>query len=289
MRYIDDLFGKSDEDVLAASRKLKIKERILRRMRERGQSLGLTLEQYRDICETREMVECSACGGTGEVLEPVPRAVGCVHPSSSHGCRLMQYYDVVGTLAPMKRISPALQFTFQIGHAVHEQMQTALSESISDPDIFIPEAAVRMGIVSGSADGDMEIDGVGAVLEIKTDGPSRFPKRRSPDSKHIMQAMGMYATGLDRPFVVFLYVSKVFPHDIKEYVLPYNKKIYDKWCKTKGQYIEEALRTGVPPLADATASECSSCNYGYIDGCPQNISDRKATAFTNTRRFNAKG
>jgi hypothetical protein len=281
--YIDDLDGLSQDEIVAAGKRLRVKERITNQLQAQGQQRGMTRAEYLDVVMKRaeHSIVCPTCNGEGEIFLPPPREVGCIHPSSASSCRLRLYLDVTGELAPEEFIKPELQITFQIGHVLHDFLQKALAASLQEDgdDYFSPEAKVDMGLVRGNTDGDMELDGVGGILEIKTDGPSSFPKRSSPDPKHRIQAGGLYATGLSRPFTVYLYVEKVWPHNIKEYVEPYDARVFKKWWKTKGLHVEEALQKGIHPKADATAAECAQCPYGYQDGCPQNIAKRQRQPF----------
>jgi CRISPR/Cas system-associated exonuclease Cas4 (RecB family) len=72
-------------------------------------------------------------------------------------------------------------------------------------------------------------------------------------------------------------VSKVWPHNIKEYVLAYDPKVYQRWFNAKIVPIEKALETGEPPIADSDKHECTECPYAKI--CDQAIRAPKARKF----------
>lgn len=262
-----------------------MKKRVLDQLTKWGNQKGFTLDEYEQaVLDAKEWRDCPACEGTGEVQGQKPRTVGVIHPSSAYSCRLRLYYDVTGEIAPQDEIKPALQFTFAIGHTIHDLVQKALAESVREGNIFydrterfIPEARADMGLVSGSTDGDISFELADAILEIKTDGPSSFSKRSSPNTEHRLQAGGLYATALDKPFIVYLYIEKVWPHSIKEYVEVYDPKIFRKWWRNKGRHVKQALSEGVPPKADAKSSECRRCPYAFA--CPQVIGDKGARAF----------
>lgn len=274
LNSIDSLEGMSAAEKKAAlkhaKKVLNVRGRILEWLHEQGTEPGHTLEEYREKLDSRDNneMECPTCDGTGVVKPPKPRKVGCIHPSSSAECVLRLYHDVVGDLRPRPSFQPGLMITFAIGHSIHDYLQKALLDKIG-AHRFDPEAGIKMGIVSGNTDGIMEIDGVRAILEIKTDGPSSFTSRRSPDKKHRLQAGGLYATALDAPVIVYLYVEKVFPHTIKEYVELYSPDLFSKWLREKHNPVLKGLETGQEPIADATRSECSSCPYNYEGGCAQ--------------------
>jgi hypothetical protein len=287
---IDDLLTASPKEIEEAKQSLQIRKRITETMTRWGKEEGYTLEEYKKaVIDAEKLRLCPHCHGTGKVRGKRPRTVGCIHPSSAAECRLRLYYDVTGEFPTSQEIKPALQITFQIGHVLHDFLQRALADSVEfynreyqRSESFDPEARVNMGLVQGNTDGDICFETADAILEIKTDGPSSFPKRRGPDPKHEIQAGGLYATGLNKPFIVYLYVEKVWPHSIKEYVKPYDARIFRKWWKGKGAHVERALATGTPPIADAKPSECTNCPYGAV--CTQNTSRRGGNAFTRSGR-----
>lgn len=291
--YIDDLDGLSKSEVKKAASRLRIKERLIRQMERQGRQIGLTRQEYlAAVMERAEhAVTCPMCGGAGKLHLDPPREVGCIHPSSAEACRLRLWHDVKGILAPQEFIKPELQITFKIGHVLHDFVQAALRASMRDDDgklirpedYFDPEARVDMGLVRGNTDGDMEFDDTGGILEIKTDGPSSYPSRRGPEAKHRTQAGGLYATGLARPFTVYLYMEKVWPHSMKEYVEVYDPRVFRRWWKAKGIHVQRALDEDQVPLADAREAECRQCPYGYEGGCDQNISKRKKRSFVHHR------
>lgn len=285
IRSIDDLDVATPAEIKKAMDSLQLKKRVLDRLHVRSNAPGLTLEEYnREVEEAEKLRECGTCGGTGKVRGPMPRTVGCIHPSSATACRLALYYDVTGEIRPQKNLRAPLHFTFAIGHAIHDLVQGVLAESIAEHNKnyhdslkFEPEARVDMGLVQGNTDGSLSLEIADAVLEIKSDGPSTFGKRKGPNPEHRVQAEGLYATGLDKPFVVYLYVQKEWPHSIKEYVRAYDPRIFSRWWRNKGRHVQEALEKGEPPLADAKASECRGCQYAYA--CPQKITDKGSRAF----------
>ena len=123
-------------------------------------------------------------------------------------------------------------------------------------------------VLGSSTDGVVELEHARVLLEIKSIG-SEFDKLAAPKREHLTQAVGIYATAMDTPFISFLYVSKKWPHEVKEFVVPYDEKYYRRWWKNKGSVVEEALENGAPPVADASKDDCGFCPYAYF--CPQKL------------------
>ena len=269
---IDDLKGASNTDLRAAVSALRIRERVMSRLTAMGRKKSMTRAEY--IAHVESLVEhdCPACRGSGKVKPAKPREIGVIHPSQAHKCLLRNYYDVTGEMAAIETIEWKMQATFAIGHAVHALVQGALDAEAADTSTgleFHAEAPIDMGgFIRGNTDGDMWLPTVHPVLEIKTMG-SEFANLSAPKEEHQLQANGMYATGLDAPFVVFLYISKEFPYPIKEFVVEHDPNLFKRWMRNKGEKIQRALERGEPPIADAQASECRECPYAH--SCPQKI------------------
>ena len=274
IRTIADLDRYSPSDIEQVRSAINIAAIARKTIAEGGRKTGLTIHEYEEHLRTRRQRKqtCKPCNGRGYTL-PYERSCGTIHASSAHMCRTRLYYDVMGEHAPVQTIDPALTFTFQIGHALHETVQDALTLALGDD--FHEEVKIELleAFVSGSsADGLIDLGFCRAVLEIKTIG-SGFNKLTKPLDYHRVQAMGIYATALDVPFVSTLYVEKAWPHNFKEYVEVYDSNIYDLWWRKKGSWVQEAIEAGIPPIADSTKWECVDCIYSHV--CPQ-FKDPKA-------------
>lgn len=272
---ISDLQNASPEDIEEVRASINLANIVRQQMIKDGQKDGLTLEEYEHHLATRKerKTTCKTCRGKGYTL-PYERSCGTIHASSAHYCRTRLYYDVIGDIAPKHTIDPSLAFTFQIGHALHETVQNSLANALGERfqeevKIDLPEA-----FVSGSSvDGVIELDNCRVVLEIKSIG-SKFTSLASPLDYHRNQAMGIYATAVDAPFVSTLYVEKAWPHNFKEFVEVYDPKVYERWWRDKGSYVEKAIEEERPPLADADKWECVDCPYGHA--CDQYIDPKKS-------------
>lgn len=274
---IDDLEDASASDIEEARKALSVKPRLYARLKEMGRKVGLTRAEYIRIMSDVTEQDCTHCRGTGKVAREKPREIGVIHPSSAHKCRLRLYYDVTGEFAPVEAIKYELQVTFAIGHAIHAVVQKALDLELGKN--FSAEAKCDLnGLVRGNTDGDMWLPEAHGVLEIKTMG-SEFAGLSKPKDDHFIQAMGMYATALDAPFVTYLYISKEWPYDMKEFVEVYDPKIFDRWSRYKGAFVQKALEDGSPPIADAEPAECAECPYAYK--CPQKLEKKGGKAFAH--------
>jgi len=274
IKTIEELDSASDVEIESVLAMIDIKNAFYTQAEKDATRTGLTAEEYEKLQDAGfKKSACKSCNGTG-IKTHYPRSVGTIHASAAHYCRTRLYYDVVAEEAPIDSFPIGTHITFQIGHAIHDYVQSTLSRAFLDDEfeeevkVDLPEAFV----FGSSADGLFKTEDYRAVLEIKSIG-SEFENLVKPKKSHLVQAMGIYATALDAPFVVFLYVSKKWPHPIKQFVVPYDKKVYENWKRTKLKFVEQGLIDGKPPIADSAASECNDCRYAHI--CDQNLSKKR--------------
>jgi len=268
IRTIEDLEGLSPEEIEDIRSSIKLKEFYYLGARQMGRQTGLTLSEYEEWRQEEPVEECRTCHGTGMWKEP-KRSVGTIHASSAHTCRRRLYYDVMADHAPKTEFRPELLITFAIGHAIHDVVQKALH--IALPGNFEDEVRVdnpEAFVLNSRTDGVVDLPQARVLLEIKSIG-GEFDKLSQPKEDHINQAVGIYAHSLDVPFISFLYVSKAWPYPVKEFVVPYDHKVYRKWWRKKGSVVDAAIESGVPPIADSTKSDCQQCPYNYF--CEQRL------------------
>ena len=273
----DDIKGASERELKEAMDILGLRARVFAGLKKRASAVGLTKAEYLAKLEAdaAEDLVCHHCNGTGKHRRKPPRTVGVIHPSSADSCVLRLYYDVTGEYAPQSKYKPALEYTFKIGHAMHDLTQEVLAQDLGTA--FEPEKRIEIGtLVAGNTDGLITLPTVRAVLEIKSMG-SEFDGLKEPKPEHRIQATGLYATALDAPVIVYLYISKSWPHDIKEYVELYDPSVFRRWARTKGERVQEALDNEEPPIADAGPSECLECPYGHV--CPQRLDKKSGKTF----------
>jgi CRISPR/Cas system-associated exonuclease Cas4 (RecB family) len=263
IRTIDDLGALTSEEVEDVRSSIKLKDFYYQGARQMGRQTGLTLSEYEAWKEKEPTEECRSCHGTGLWKKP-ERSVGTIHASSAHTCRRRLYYDVMADHAPKSDFRPELLITFAIGHAIHDVVQKALHVAL--PGKFRDEVRVDNveAFVSNSrTDGVVELPQARVLLEIKSIG-KEFDKLTKPKADHINQAVGIYAHSLGVPFISFLYVSKAWPYPVKEFVVPYDSKIYRRWWRKKGSKVDESIESGIPPIADADKNTCNQCPYNYF-------------------------
>ena len=262
IRSISDLQNHSEEEIEDLRSSISLKAHYFKGSAIAGKRETLTLDEYKEWAESLGE-ECFTCGGTG-IFKKEVRSVGTIHASGSNFCVRKLYYDVVADRPSKTTISHALQITFAIGHALHEHIQTCLGLSMGDAfqdevRVDLPSAFVE----NSHTDGVVDLGNTRVLLEIKSIG-KEFDRLTGPKEDHLVQAMAIYATAMDTPFISFMYISKSWPHDIKEYVLTYDPKAYKKWWRRKGSKVEKALLSGTPPIADAKKAECDNCGYNYF-------------------------
>jgi hypothetical protein len=272
---IDDLHRASQREIDAALNSINFKGLIMEQLHDMGQRQTLSEDEYEDA--RAEALEngstCPKCFGRG-VIYDMPRSVGTIHASAAHYCVARLYHDIVGDLVGESSISPALYFTFGIGHALHEVAQDALLRALG-ADKFKPEIRVdnMEAMIAGShTDGLATLELCRAIFEFKTITGNDFPSLRKPKTEHTLQG-NIYAASLDCPFVSLVYVSKFWPHEMKEYVTPYDHTVYESWLENTVEPIEVALEAGVPPIATASRYECKDCPYDKT--CEQSLNRKR--------------
>lgn len=272
IQTIADLQTHTADEIEKARKSIDFKGLALNAIKKMGQRPGYTFEEWEEKKASLKPETCSTCNGRGTVM-PKLRTVGTIHASSATKCVAALYYDVTGEIAPKVELSTELLITFGIGTAIHEVVQAALSLALEDRfrdevRIDVPDAL----ICDGSVDGEAYFPLCRSGLEIKTISENEFTKLRKPKPDHVVQAGALYSKGLDVPFMSYLYISKGWPHPMKEYVKVYDDSVFTKWYLEKGIKVEDALEEGKPPVADASPYECKGC--GYSHECPQALGIR---------------
>lgn len=135
------------------------------------------------------------------------RNTGFLSPSemSISDCDRRMVYKLLKT--PRRaEIPPNLRRVFDMGHAVHEVIQTAMHEA---DEAFKSEvtASVEGTMISGSCDGVLKIDKPGMGLEIKSISHGQFVKLKSPKKDHKKQA-NIYLAAENLQKMLFVYYDK---------------------------------------------------------------------------------
>lgn len=263
IRTIDALLLADPQEVEDIRSTINLRGHYYTGVKRNGSEEGLTIDEYEAWREEKPTLDCKPCRGSGRVKK-YHRSVGTIHASSAHGCVRRLYYDADGSFRPKQKIKPELMITFSMGHAIHDVVQAALHTALpgkfkDEVRVDLPEAFVN----NSRTDGVVDFPHTRVLLEIKSIG-AEFDRLTAPKKEHLTQAVGIYATALDTPFISYLYVAKKWPHSVKEFVVPYDPKIFRRWWKKKGSVVEGALEAGEPPIADAIKDQCNFCPYAYF-------------------------
>ena len=152
-------------------------------------------------------------------------------------------------------ISPSLRKIFDMGHAIHEVIQSILHE---EEEGFSSERTASLAgtAVSGSCDGDLANEG----LEIKSISHKGFIKLRSPKTEHKKQGSTYCAAlGLDK--MLFVYYNKR-TGEIATFYEPMDPKLVGK-TKARAKRIEQAVMDDEIPERK-TGWGCRTCAYEHI-------------------------
>lgn len=128
---------------------------------------------------------------------------GWLHPSAIAitKCNRRLYYDLVR--APqIKKIIPYLRHIFDVGHAVHDTLQEAMTACGVPIEVFAEDVTNR---IHGRTDGATS----DSIVEIKSAAHSSFKKfeKNGPSESHIQQT-SIYSTILKKDWVLFQYFNK---------------------------------------------------------------------------------
>lgn len=187
------------------------------------------------------------------------RNTGKLSPSemSISSCDRRMVYKILKT--PRRAEIPAvLRRIFDMGHAVHEVIQSSMHKADSS---FKSETKVSVAgtLIEGSCDGEFESCG----LEIKSISHSQFIKLKSPKKDHKKQA-NIYAYGLGLTSMMFVYYNKQTGECWTTYT-PRDHEIYlpivKRAVSVEGKAQQAAL-TGVLPERK-TGWGCNTCAYAY--------------------------
>ena len=244
---------------------IKLKDKLYKFLKDRLMTKGGTGHAL-------DWTPCHRCETKGW-LPSEPRLPG-VHPSAvAHPCLLKIYNEMTGVEAQQK-IDAKLQLIFDLGHAVHDMLQSYGKQGawgpVYDDEVRLSKELQDLSeelMLEGHADAEniMTIDHpdspviyeVGLVHEYKTINTNGFEKLTRPKPEHKMQAM-IYSAALNRPVVVYLYFNK---NDSSLADFPVAFEL-DLWVNIEGKIrlLKHHFDTKTPPPA-ATGYHCQQCAY----------------------------
>jgi CRISPR/Cas system-associated exonuclease Cas4 (RecB family) len=248
---------------------IKLKDRLYRFLMNKTKGIPLVEAKW---------VRCSKCADSphpGYVLLE-PRYDG-IHPSQlAHACMLKVYNEMVG-IDQQEKIEPRLQLIFDLGHAVHHMFQTyglngAWGKQYS-PEVTISEEHQELAatlMLEGHADAEnvLVIDDipnspyiyeVGLVHEYKTIKTENFNKLTRPKPEHKQQAM-IYSAALNRPVVVYLYMSKN-DSNLADFPVEFDFNLWQQ-LEGKARLLVDHYKKASPPPAEV-GFHCQECGFAY--------------------------
>lgn len=249
---------------------IKIKDRLYRYLMEKN-------KRANNITEAK-YVRCSKCAESphpGYILLE-PRYDG-LHPSQlASPCMLKVYKEMVG-IDKQEKVEPRMQLVFDLGHAVHHMFQTYGLNGAWGP-VYKPEVTIsgehqelaEQLMIEGHADAEnvMVIDDipnspyiyeVGLVHEYKTMNSKVFAKLTRPKPEHKIQAQ-LYSAALNRPVVVYLYLSKD-DSNLADFPVEFDADVWNT-ISNKASLIKGYYDRGEEPPGE-TGFHCQDCGFSY--------------------------
>lgn len=203
-----------------------------------------------------------------------------IHASEVHGCKRKIVYSLLA-YEQKERISKNWRQRFQVGHAIHNMLQTDFENMAKDSGgllHFQREALIAPNLqpiaekwfINSSCDGIFtEYDTPGGPpvlrygLEIKTEAPDGYEKLREPKEAHLWQAH-IYMKCLDLPMFWFLYMNKANQNNTDaegNFFVLWDQKIWDTLEARFEECHKLALDFTFPPREESML--CQFCGFSY--------------------------
>ena len=191
--------------------------------------------------------------------EPWTRTTGAYHPSSlSPGaCLRALWYDRTGE-QPESNIPSDLRMLFDIGHALHDMVQSKLEKEFDD---FVSEVSVKHEALHlvGHCDGVFrEKDW---VLEIKTVGESVYKNLIRPKKEHVYQ-VHCYMFALDIPRTQLLYLNRA-NGNMKQFIVDFDNEVFTEIANLI-KSVEVFVEKNETPPPQPNKWVCRSCKFQHV-------------------------
>ena len=185
------------------------------------------------------------------------------HPSQLGQCLRKLFYEAKKVPADSKPYGDQLltqSLTFEIGTYFHVLFQNLCERAkvLVRREIAIVNPKLR---ILGHGDGELLIDGVRYLLEIKTSNSRTFLALTDIKHEHKMQITA-YMRTLGLKWAIVIYVDKD-RSTLKEYVYAYDHSFWLKTVKPRIKVYFDSLESNVPPDREGTNPNkfpCSFCN-----------------------------
>jgi CRISPR/Cas system-associated exonuclease Cas4 (RecB family) len=231
---------------------------------------------------------------------------GVLHPSAVGMCARRGVYELLGYDTQDKYPANLLEI-FEIGHKVHDIIQTRLREDVPkalgalradlrtwdvkeysfreevtyDPETDEMFKNYRIG---GTCDGILEVSGEGwsqrGVVEIKSISKGGFEKLTTTSAKsdHLMQAH-LYAYRFDCPIIWVMYYCKD-NSQMRVYPVLFDEKIFEEAFHIMQLQYNHSV-AGTLPDREESWFECKTCKYAHH--CHPTILNKKGKGRAKVR------
>lgn len=183
---------------------------------------------------------------------------GWFHPSEMAitPCDRRLYYAVTKA-DKVGKIVPYLRTIFDVGHAVHDVLQDAMTDAGVPIEILAEDKEAR---IHGRTDGA----GKNFIVEIKSAAHSSFKsyEKKGPSEAHLMQT-SVYSTLLEKEEVRFEYFNKN-DGTIMEVVTPHNPAEYAFLQGRAKTVLAHVEANTPPPQREKYDRKCKECPYEHI-------------------------
>lgn len=113
--------------------------------------------------------------------------------------------------------------------------------------------------ILGHADGELKIDGIKYVLEIKTINSRGFTMLQTANPSHVKQAHA-YMRCLKRKWAIIVYLEKD-RHAVKEFVIPYSHEYYLEHVRKRIRKHFRNIKRSYPPEKEYTNPNTFPCRF----------------------------
>jgi len=183
---------------------------------------------------------------------------GWFHPSEMAitPCDRRLYYAVTKA-DKVGKIVPYLRTIFNVGHAVHDVLQDAMTDAGVPIEILAEDVDAK---IHGRTDGA----GEDYIVEIKSAAHSSFKnyEKKGPSESHLQQT-SVYSTLLEKKEVRFQYFNKN-DGQIMEIITPHNPAEY-AFLQGRAKTVLAHVKANTPPAQlEKYGRTCKDCPYEHI-------------------------
>ncbi len=170
------------------------------------------------------------------------RPIRCFHPSSLHKSpRELYWHYLLGDTG--QDVEPRVLRIFDNGHGVHTRLQAYLKETGVLRRSEVP-VENRDYEIKGHTDGIIRVNGVDAVLEIKSMNSNRFYSCYEPKPDHLIQVnIYMFCLGIPRGCILCECKDN---QELKEFYVRQSPEVLTPMLE-KIRFVQACVRAGKEP------------------------------------------